>query len=58
MSGGTLPKTGLGGFAVTVAGTSVYFGAWQIALIGAVAVGLGITLVRFGWRRNKPIHTP
>jgi hypothetical protein len=58
MSGSALPKTGLGGFTIAVGGTSVYFGAWQIAMIGAAAVALGIVFIRLGWRRNKPIHTP
>lgn len=58
MSGGSLPKTGLGGFTVAVGGSTVYFGAWQIAAVGLCLVALGIIAIRVGWRRNKAIHTP
>lgn len=58
MSGGSLPKTGLGGFTIAVGGTSVYFGAWQIAVVGVALVALGVVAIRLGWRRKKAIHTP
>lgn len=53
MSG--LPKTGAG-LAVTIAGTSYFLDTWQIAAFGLTLVAAGVLLIRFGWRRNKPVN--
>ncbi len=55
MSG--LPKTGTGGMAIAIGGSSFYLPLWAtIAVTGVAMVALGIGLVRVGWRRNKPVN--
>lgn len=57
MSGGTLPKTGIG--ALTVGGVAGY-GATRvpipivIATTAILLVVAGAVLVRVGWRRRRP----
>lgn len=56
MSGGTLPRTGMGAFTLAVGGVS-YSAPLPVALAvgGALTVLAGAVLVRLAWRRQRPV---
>ena len=55
-----LPKTGPGGVTLALGGVglgTVYLPLWLVlTVVALLAIGTGIVLVRYGWRRSKPVN--